>query len=77
MIPIFYFLAKNPDKQDKLREEILSNSEKRPYLKACIKEAMRIMPVVSGNMRESSKEYNILGYRIPKNVSLCDIFYYM
>ncbi|XP_045533908.1 cytochrome P450 CYP12A2 [Papilio machaon] len=67
---ILYLLAKNPEKQTKLREEILSGSDKRPYLKACIKEAMRIMPVASGNMRETSKEYNILGYHIPKHKSL-------
>ncbi|XP_068628185.1 cytochrome P450 CYP12A2-like [Battus philenor] len=67
VIPTLYFLANNPEKQNKLREEIFSGVEKRPYLKACIKEAMRIMPVVSGNMRETSKEYNLLGYNIPKH----------
>ncbi|XP_014364516.2 cytochrome P450 CYP12A2 [Papilio machaon] len=67
VIPTFYLLAKNPEKQNKLREEILSCSEKRPYLKACIKEAMRIMPVVSGNLRQTSKEYSLLGYHIPKH----------
>ncbi|CAK1578092.1 unnamed protein product [Parnassius mnemosyne] len=66
IIPIFYFLATNPEKQNKLRDELLSKSDKRPYLKACIKEAMRMMPVVAGNMRETSKEYNLLGYKIPK-----------
>ncbi|XP_045533960.1 cytochrome P450 CYP12A2-like [Papilio machaon] len=67
VMPTFYLLAKNPEKQNKLREEILSYSEKRPYLKACIKEAMRIMPVVSGNLRQTSKEYSLLGYHIPKH----------
>ncbi|KPJ18448.1 Cytochrome P450 CYP12A2 [Papilio machaon] len=70
VITLFYLLAKNPEKQTKLREEILSGVEKRPYLKACIKESMRMMPVAAGNMRETSKEYNILGYHIPKNKSL-------
>ncbi|KPJ20512.1 Cytochrome P450 CYP12A2 [Papilio machaon] len=69
VIPTFYLLAKNPEKQNKLREEILSCSEKRPYLKACIKEAMRIMPVVSGNLRQTSKEYSLLGYHIPKHAA--------
>ncbi|XP_047023321.1 cytochrome P450 CYP12A2-like [Helicoverpa zea] len=63
-----YLLAKHPDKQAKLREEIMSKSEKRPYLRACIKESIRIMPVVSGNMRMATKEYNIMGYRIPKDM---------
>lgn len=68
MIATLYLLAKNPEKQEKLREEILSKSERRPYLRACIKESMRIMPVVSGNFRLTTKEYDILGYRIPKNM---------
>ncbi|XP_052737994.1 probable cytochrome P450 49a1 isoform X2 [Bicyclus anynana] len=66
MTGTLYLLAKNPDKQKKLREEILSEKEKRPYLKACIKESMRMMPVVAGNLRVTTKEYNILGYKIPK-----------
>lgn len=28
-----------------------------------------MMPVVAGNLRQASKEYDILGYRIPKDVS--------
>ncbi|XP_052737992.1 cytochrome P450 CYP12A2 [Bicyclus anynana] len=67
MTAILYFLAKNPDKQKKLREEILTDKEKRPYLRACIKESMRLMPVVSINVRVTTKEYNILGYKLPKD----------
>ncbi|XP_013196085.2 cytochrome P450 CYP12A2 [Amyelois transitella] len=65
-----YLLASNPEKQEKLREEILStsNEDKRPYLRACIKESLRLMPVVSGNARAAKKDYNILGYKIPKGV---------
>ncbi|CAK1578093.1 unnamed protein product [Parnassius mnemosyne] len=68
MIFIFYLLAINPDKQNKLREEVMNKPDRRPYIKACIKEAMRLMPVAFGNLRETSREYNLLGYRIPKNV---------
>ncbi|XP_045763258.1 cytochrome P450 CYP12A2-like [Maniola jurtina] len=67
MTSTLYLLAKNQDKQNKLRQEILSDKEKRPYLKACIKESMRILPIVAGNMRQTTKEYNILGYKIPKD----------
>lgn len=62
-----YLLATNPEKQEKLREELMSQQEKRPYLRACIKESLRMLPVVSGNARQTTKEYNILGYNIPKN----------
>ncbi|KAJ8724865.1 hypothetical protein PYW07_015823 [Mythimna separata] len=65
-----YLLAKNPEKQAKLREEIMSNSERRPYLRACIKESLRVMPVVSGNARKTTKTYNILGYEVPKDVDV-------
>ncbi|XP_034825339.1 cytochrome P450 CYP12A2-like [Maniola hyperantus] len=70
MTSTLYLLAKNQDKQNKLRQEILSDKEKRPYLKACIKESMRILPIVAGNMRVATKEYNILGYKIPKGTSI-------
>ncbi|KAJ8724864.1 hypothetical protein PYW07_015822 [Mythimna separata] len=70
VIATLYLLAKHPDKQAKLREEIMSNSERRPYLRACIKESLRLKPVVSGNARKSSKTYNILGYEVPKDVDI-------
>lgn len=55
-----YSLAKNPDKQEKLRKEILKilpnkdsilteeNMKSMPYLRACIKEASRLNPVTIG-----------------------------
>ncbi|CAH0629045.1 unnamed protein product [Chrysodeixis includens] len=67
---VLYLLAVNPDKQDKLRAELMSGSEKRPYLRACIKESIRLMPVVSGNMRQTTKEIDVLGYRIPKDMQV-------
>ncbi|XP_050362999.1 cytochrome P450 CYP12A2-like [Nymphalis io] len=68
VIATLFLLAKNPEKQNKLREEIMSKQEKQPYLKGCIKEAMRLLPVVSGNLRQITKEYNVLGYKIPKDM---------
>ncbi|XP_053600111.1 cytochrome P450 CYP12A2-like isoform X2 [Plodia interpunctella] len=65
-----YLLAVNPKKQEKLREEVMSQNDKKPYLKACIKESLRLLPVVSGNMRMSSKEYNLRGYKIPKGTHI-------
>nr|QLI62175.1 cytochrome P450 26 [Streltzoviella insularis] len=67
IIATLYLLATNQEKQNKLREEVTSTHDKRSYLKACIKESLRMMPVVSGNLRQTTKEYNILGYRIPKD----------
>nr|ASO98056.1 cytochrome p450 CYP333B40 [Spodoptera exigua] len=64
-----YLLATNPEKQDKLREELRSGSDRR-YLRACVKESLRIMPVVSGNLRKTTKEYNVMGYKIPKDMEV-------
>ncbi|XP_073944631.1 cytochrome P450 CYP12A2-like isoform X3 [Choristoneura fumiferana] len=71
-----YLLAKNPEKQMKLRQEVLNKQDQRAYLRACLKESMRMMPVVTGNARVTTKEYNIMGYKIPKDVTiiLCNQF---
>ncbi|CAD7077467.1 unnamed protein product [Hermetia illucens] len=73
-----YNLAKNPDKQEILRNELRKilpekdspltpqNMSNLPYLRACIKEAMRILPVVNGNFRQTGQDLVLRGYRIPK-----------
>ncbi|XP_074037346.1 probable cytochrome P450 12a5, mitochondrial [Leptinotarsa decemlineata] len=75
---ILYFLAKNPEKQAKLREEIFKvvpekdsnitaeRLEKLPYLKAVIKESNRIAPVIIGSFRTTVKDLVLGGYQIPK-----------
>ncbi|XP_063367008.1 cytochrome P450 CYP12A2-like [Cydia amplana] len=67
VLATLYLLATNPAKQKKLREEVLSKQTRKPYLRACIKESRRMLPVVIGNVRLVAKEYNLLGYHIPKN----------
>ncbi|KAL1505575.1 hypothetical protein ABEB36_005109 [Hypothenemus hampei] len=79
---ILYQLSINPEKQELLHEEIL---EKLPttdaklttekleamiYLKACIKETMRMYPVVIGNGRQTSSDVIISGYHVPKGVQV-------
>ncbi|CAG9799187.1 unnamed protein product [Chironomus riparius] len=71
-------LSQNPDKQDKLYEELVKvlpayNSqikpetlEHLPFLKACIKEALRMYPVVLGNGRSLQSDATICGYNVPK-----------
>ncbi|XP_026314073.1 cytochrome P450 CYP12A2-like [Hyposmocoma kahamanoa] len=74
-----YLLAKNQDKQEKLRELLKTkdSDETVKYVKACIKEGLRMMPVVSGNLRQASKDYDILGYRIPKGMNVVFAHQYM
>ncbi|XP_036343371.1 cytochrome P450 CYP12A2-like isoform X1 [Rhagoletis pomonella] len=71
-------LAQHPEKQERLRSEVRSVlPEKRgnftpnvldniPYLRACIKESLRIYPVSVGNMRVPQNDLILSGYRVPK-----------
>lgn len=75
-------MAKNPAKQEILREEILkilpehssklSNESlnRIPYMRACLKEAMRMNPVVTGTAREAGQDLVLNGYQIPKGVDI-------
>lgn len=77
-----YHLAKNPEKQEKLRDEIrktFPNTNAKltpdslnsiPYLRACIKEALRLSPVLSGGIRAAGQNIVLQGYRVPKGVLL-------
>lgn len=68
-----FLLAKNPDAQEKLYQEINENVgtlssvnfSKLPYLRACIKESHRMMPVGTAVIRELLRDIVIQGYRIP------------
>uniref|UniRef100_A0A1I8PM56 Cytochrome P450 n=1 Tax=Stomoxys calcitrans TaxID=35570 RepID=A0A1I8PM56_STOCA len=78
---ILLSMACNPDKQEKLRKEVLSrigktekftteNMKNMPYLRACIKESMRIYPILFGNMRATGADVSLSGYQIPKGTSV-------
>lgn len=72
-------LAKHPQKQEKLRLELLKilpeknspllaeNMKNLPYLRAVIKETFRVLPVAGGNARRVVKDIVLDGYQIPKN----------
>ncbi|XP_022210878.2 probable cytochrome P450 12a4, mitochondrial [Drosophila obscura] len=70
-------LAKNPEKQAKLREEVMKvlpqkdtefteeSMKNVPYLRACIKESQRIYPLVLGNARTLNRDSVLSGYQVP------------
>ncbi|XP_017112236.1 probable cytochrome P450 12a5, mitochondrial [Drosophila elegans] len=70
-------LAKNPEKQQKLREEVMqvlphkdsefteASMKNVPYLRACIKESQRIYPLIVGNARGLARDSVVSGYQVP------------
>ncbi|XP_065367559.1 probable cytochrome P450 12d1 proximal, mitochondrial [Calliphora vicina] len=78
LMAILLCLAKNPEKQLKLREEIFkvmptkdtvlneTNTKNMPYLRAVIKEALRYYPNGTGSFRNPVQDVILSGYKIPK-----------
>lgn len=54
-----------PEKNSPITKEVLTSSS---YLKATIKESLRLAPAGAGNLRRTQKDMVIRGYRIPKGV---------
>uniref|UniRef100_A0A6P7GBF3 Cytochrome P450 CYP12A2-like n=1 Tax=Diabrotica virgifera virgifera TaxID=50390 RepID=A0A6P7GBF3_DIAVI len=79
---VLYFLARNPDKQSILREEILKylpekdtvltadNLNEMQYLKAAVKESSRIAPIAITSLRTASKNMIVRGYQVPKGTDI-------
>ncbi|KAJ8731410.1 hypothetical protein PYW07_004574 [Mythimna separata] len=67
---LMYYLALNPDKQEKLREEIRSDNPHKRYLRACLKESLRLRAVVPSNLRRTDRDHVVGGYLIPKGVDV-------
>ena len=77
---MLFCLAKNPEKQEKVREEIMSILPEKsseltaeamkslPYLRAALKESLRLFPVTVGTMRATTKDMVFQGYQVPKKV---------
>ncbi|TDG49576.1 hypothetical protein AWZ03_004067 [Drosophila navojoa] len=75
-------LAKNPEKQAKLREEIrqiLPNKDSEfteasmknvPYLRAVIKESLRLYPLALGNARVIKSDIVLNGYQVPSKTAV-------
>lgn len=78
MLTFLNLMAKNPEKQKALRQEILEKLPNKdspltaeamknmPYLRACVKESQRLLPVVLGTIRKLPKNIILGGYQVPK-----------
>ncbi|ETN60582.1 cytochrome P450, family 12 [Anopheles darlingi] len=81
-VGVLYSLAKNPEKQARLREELRAilprkdspltteNMRNLPYLRACIKEGLRLYQPTVGNSRAAGRDIVLQGYRIPKGTDV-------
>ncbi|CAH0585749.1 unnamed protein product [Chrysodeixis includens] len=67
---MLYQLAVNPEKQQKLREEIRSDVPHKRYMRACLKEALRLWHVVPSNLRRTDRDHVVGGYHIPPGVDV-------
>lgn len=80
----FYFMAKNPEIQKKIQEEVDkfdftleswdSYRDAFPYIRCVMNETLRLKTPVHSIIRETTCEVDILGYKIPPNVSTFNLF---
>ena len=80
VVGLMYCLALNPEKQEILRKEVMKILPEKtskldvksfnsvPYLRAVIKESLRLKPLIIGNVRATTSDIVLQGYRIPKGV---------
>lgn len=73
VIHFIYYIAKNPRAQYKLHDEIKNHSNvtkdkllEFTYLRACLKESLRLRPPMPVLSRILTKDITIYGYKIPK-----------
>ncbi|KAK8737445.1 hypothetical protein OTU49_004492 [Cherax quadricarinatus] len=71
-----YYLARNPEKQARLQEELdqvlgdgsqpltTHQMAKLSYLKACVRETLRVMPIVPAVTRKPTEDITLHGYRV-------------
>jgi len=83
---VLYMMAKNPDKQDILRQEVLSvlgdttlatptTLAQMPYLKAWVRETLRLYPIIS-IPREPTEDIILSGYLIPGGTATVNFLFF-
>lgn len=72
---VLYHIARNPRVQRKLYNEISDTTDitpvhRRPYLRACIRESLRLKPPMPVLRRVTTKDLSVHGYQIPRGTQL-------
>ncbi|KAH8275344.1 hypothetical protein KR026_005326 [Drosophila bipectinata] len=82
LLTILYHLSRNPEKQEQLRRELRrvlpdpqgslseDSTKNMPYLRACIKEGLRITSITPGNFRITTKDLVLSGYQVPRGTGV-------
>lgn len=63
-----HYLSHYPNVQDVARQEALSENEEYCFIKACIKETLRLSPTAGANSRFLPNDCEIGGFLIPSGV---------
>lgn len=63
-----HYLSQNEEVQEIARKEAWSDSEHFPFLRACVKETLRISPTAGANSRFLPNDTEIGGFLIPAGV---------
>ncbi|KAJ9594072.1 hypothetical protein L9F63_014505, partial [Diploptera punctata] len=79
---LIYYLAKNPVEQEKLHDELrrilpspddvmtADKLEDMKYLKACVKESIRLSPITFGNARKLTQDMVLSNYQVPEGINV-------
>jgi len=79
MSSLLYYLSQNPETYEILQDEIDSvdgetfdhdTIAELPYVEACLKEAMRMLPAIARNDRKCVKDWEFKGYKIKKGTKI-------
>ncbi|KAK3735739.1 hypothetical protein RRG08_024534 [Elysia crispata] len=84
---LFYLLSKNESVQERLVTEVdnvvggrtpsSEDLQRMPFLKACVKETLRLFPPIPINARSTTEDCSLGGYHIPKDTILMLNLYVM
>lgn len=64
-----HYLAQNKDVQEMARQDAKTGNKEYKFLRACIKETLRLSPTGGANAREIVQNATFSGFKLPAKVS--------